>query len=170
MNKHIKIRKETEADIPFIRSVTEAAFKTAEHSSHTEHWIIDALRRNDQLTISLIAELDNKIVGHVAISPVTIASGEKDWYGLAPISVLPEYQGQGVGALLMQKALADIKGTGAGGCVVLGDPNYYGKFGFKARSEIFYVGVPPQYFQVLSFKDQFPSGDVHYHESFSATE
>jgi putative acetyltransferase len=91
------IRKETNADIDVITHVTIAAFKTLPISNHTEQYIINALRAAEVLTISLVAEIDGQIVGHIAFSPVTISSGAKDWYGLGPISVLPGYQKQGIG-------------------------------------------------------------------------
>nr|MBP9942563.1 N-acetyltransferase [Comamonas sp.] len=99
MNLHI--RHERPQDIATITALTAAAFASQEHSSHTEQFIVNALRRSQQLTISLVAVLDEDIVGHVAASPVTISSGAQGWFGIGPISVWPDRQGQGIGSALM---------------------------------------------------------------------
>ena len=97
MNPKIVIRSETDADARAIAEVTEAAFETLEISNHTEQFIIEALRAAQALTVSLVAEVRGRVVGHIAFSPVSISDGTRDWYGLGPASVLPEYQRQGIG-------------------------------------------------------------------------
>ena len=164
----VKIRKELQTDKSAISSVTEAAFKEASHSSHTEHFIVNALRKNNVLTISLVAEASGAIIGHVAISPVSISDGAKKWFGLGPISVLPKHQRQGIGSQLMKQVLSELKDLGASGCVVLGDPNYYGRFGFKVDPNLVFPGVPSEYFQALSYTSEIPQGEVAYHEAFNA--
>lgn len=167
MNLHI--RQERPQDISTITALTAAAFASQEHSSHTEQFIVNALRRSQQLTISLVAVLDEDIVGHVAASAVTISSGAQGWFGLGPISVWPDRQGQGIGSALMQAALAELQQLGAMGCVVLGDPGYYSRFGFAVHPGLELPGVPPQYFQALSFGTALPQGTVQYHAAFEAT-
>ncbi|KAF9313253.1 hypothetical protein BG003_005467 [Podila horticola] len=169
MNTNITIRNEQPTDIDSITQLTEAAFKTEAHSSHTEQFIVNALRRAEQFTISLVAVAGDTVVGHVAISPVTISSGAAGWYGLGPISVSPEHQGQGIGSKLMKAALVELQRLDGLGCVVLGNPAYYGRFGFKAEPGLVLPGVPPEYFQALSFGSELPSGTVRYHEAFDAT-
>jgi predicted N-acetyltransferase YhbS len=164
----ITVRKERLADVDDIRRVTEAAFRSMQHTTRTEQFIIDELRRCNQLTISLVAEDGGAIVGHVAISPVTISSGVAGWYGLGPISVAPNRQGRGIGAMLMKAALAELQRIGGAGCVVLGDPLYYGRFGFEP-SGLELPGVSPEYFQALTFGTEVPAGSVRYHEAFDAT-
>jgi putative acetyltransferase len=166
----IAIRDEQAADIDTITRLTEAAFQSKGYSSHTEQFIITALRRCDQLTVSLVAVAGDTIVGHVAISPVTISSGATGWYGLGPIAVWPDRQGQGIGSKLMKAALAALQRHGGRGCVVLGNPAYYGRFGFKAYPGLELPGVPPEYFQALSLNGELPVGIVRYHEAFDATE
>ncbi|MEX0662951.1 MAG: N-acetyltransferase [Balneolaceae bacterium] len=163
-----QIRNEAPSDAKHIHQVTELAFKDAPHSDHTEQFIVKSLRESGALTVSLVAELEGEIIGHVAISPVSITDGSDDWYGLGPISVLPEYQGKGVGSKLMKRALADLDAKGALGCVVLGDPAYYARFGFKVIEGLTFPDVPPEYFQALSFNENFPQGDVTYQKAFSA--
>ena len=167
MNLHI--RQERPQDIATITALTAAAFASQEHSSHTEQFIVNALRRSQQLTISLVAVLDEDIVGHVAASPVTISSGAQGWFGIGPISVWPDRQGQGIGSALMQAALAELQQLGAMGCVVLGEPGYYSRFGFAVHAGLELPGVPPQYFQALSFGTALPQGTVQYHAAFEAT-
>lgn len=85
-------------------------------------------------------------------------------------SVLPGRQGQGIGSRLMKAALAELRNQGAAGCVVLGDPGYYGRFGFNTCAGLELPGVPQEYFQALSFGADLLTGTVQYHESFDATE
>lgn len=167
---NINIRSEQPADIPAIEELTIAAFLDAPHTSHTEQHIVNALRQAGMLTLSLVAEAAGEIVGHVAVSPVTISDGRAGWYGLGPISVTPRLQGQGIGSQLMRRALADLRELGATGCVLLGDPGYYGRFGFRAEPGLVLPGVPPEYFQALSFGGAIPAGTVSYHEAFNAQE
>lgn len=109
----MKIRKEDPADASAIEAVTIAAFQSAAYSSHTEQFIVRALRESGQLTVSLVAEDNGSVIGHVAVSPVTISSGATKWYGLGPISVVPERQGQGIGAQLMERALMELQALAA---------------------------------------------------------
>ncbi|HBP49391.1 GNAT family N-acetyltransferase [Pseudomonas sp.] len=165
---HMTISKERPQDIEAISRLTEAAFRNEEYSSHTEHFIVNALRRTGQLSISLVAAEHDEILGHVAISPVSISSGVTGWYGLGPISVRPDRQGKGIGSALMKAALQQLRQQGAAGCVVLGDPAYYGRFGFKAHPGLELPDVPPEYFQALSFTGELPVGVVKYAAAFDA--
>jgi putative acetyltransferase len=162
------LRKETAADIEAITEVTIAAFLNHPISNHTEQFIIKALRDADSLTLSLVAEIDERVVGHIAFSPVTISEGTKDWYGLGPISVLPEYQRQGIGKSLIKKGLSLLKDIGGQGCTLVGDPNYYNRFGFRNYPELVHEGVPQEVFLVIPFNEKVPQGTVVFHEAFLA--
>tara|TARA_R110000787_G_C13221523_1_gene426230 strand:- start:128 stop:634 length:507 start_codon:yes stop_codon:yes gene_type:complete len=164
----ISIRKEHSSDVQSIYEVTVAAFLEAPHTDHTEQFIVKALRESGALSISLVAEDEGNIVGHVALSPVTISDGVDSWYGLGPISVLPNNQSKGIGSKLMNAAIQELKNIKAKGCVLLGDPNYYHRFGFKPKESLALPDVPPEYFQALLFQGESPQGIVTYHESFSA--
>lgn len=168
MKLEIVIRTETSADIDAITNVTSAAFETLEISNHTEQFIIQALRAAKALTVSLVAELDGRVVGHVAFSPVTISDGTQDWYGLGPVSVLPEYQRNGVGKALIQQGLSRLKDLNAQGCCLVGHPDYYKRFGFKNMPGFVHEGVPPEVFLALSFDGNIPQGTVVFHEGFKA--
>ena len=164
----INIRLEKSSDIQIIHEITVAAFLDAPHTDHTEQFIVKALRDSGALALSLVAEDSAQIVGHVALSPITISDGSKDWYGLGPISVIPNEQGKGIGSKLMHAALAELKSLKANGCVLLGDPNYYHRFGFEPMAALVLPDVPPEYFQALLLQGTHPKGTVTYHESFSA--
>ena len=164
----IKIRREVPSDVAAVEVLTGAAFLKAQHTSHTEQFIIHALREAGQLSLSLIAEDGGAVVGHVAVSPVSISDGSDGWYGLGPISVAPGRQGQGIGSQLVEQTLVELRELGASGCVLLGDPGYYGRFGFKAVPALILPDVPPEYFQAISFRDAVPAGIVSYHEAFNA--
>lgn len=168
MNPKIVIRGETGADVDAIRDVTVSAFETLEVSSHTEQFIVAALRAAKSLTVSLVAEVDGRVVGHIAFSPVTISDGTKSWYGLGPVSVLPEYQRQGIGKALIEEGLSRLKSLNARGVCLVGHPGYYRKFGFENVSGFVHEGVPQEFFFALSFDGHIPRGTVAFHEAFKA--
>jgi putative acetyltransferase len=163
------IRPETPADAAAIATVTTAAFLNAPHTAHTEAFIVNALRRAGALSVSLVAEQGDELVGHVATSPVLVSDGTPGWHGLGPISVLPALQGQGIGSALMHAALQALRDQGAAGCMLVGDPVYYRRFGFRNEPRLVYPDIPQEYFMVLSFTDVVPQGTVMFHEAFGAT-
>ncbi len=168
MNPKVIIRRETDADVGAIAEVTVAAFKTLEVSNHTEQFIIAALRIAKALMISLVAEVDGRVIGHIAFSPLTLSDGTRNWYGLGPVSVLPEYQRQGIGKALIREGLSRLKDMNAQGCCLVGHPDYYRKFGFKTISGLVHEGVPQEVFFALSFDGRYPQGIVTLHEGFKA--
>jgi putative acetyltransferase len=162
------IRNELESDFEAISAVTKAAFANHPHSNHTEQYIVNALRAANALTISLVAEVGGRVVGHIAFSPVTISDGSQNWYGLGPISVLPEFQKQGIGKSLIHEGLSLLKALGAKGCVLVGDPNYYERFGFRNLPDLILDGVPQEYFLALTFEQNRARGVVVFHQGFTA--
>lgn len=166
---NIVIRNETSADIGAIDEVTVAAFKTLAVSDQTEQFVIVALRAAGALTVSLVAELDGRVVGHIAFSPVTISDDTPGWYGLGPVSVLPEHQRQGIGTALIEEGLSRLKDLGAHGCCLVGHPEYYGRFGFQNTPGLGVEGAPAEAFFALSFDGHMPQGKVGFHEGFMAT-
>ena len=121
-----------------------------------------------QTTVSLIAEVDGHVVGHIAFSPVTISDGTQNWYGLGPVSVLPEHQKKGIGKSLILKGISCLKGLNAKGCCLVGHPDYYRKLGFKNVSGLVHEGVPQEVFLAMSFDGQIPQGTVNFHDGFKA--
>lgn len=168
MNPKVVVRAETDADVRAITEVTTAAFKTLAISNHTEQFIVAALRAARALAVSLVAELDGRVIGHIAFSPVTLSDGTRNWYGLGPVSVLPEYQRQGIGKALIREGLARLKDMGAHGCCLVGHPDYYRKFGFENVPGLVLEGVPQEVFFALSFDGHIPQGTVTFHEGFKA--
>jgi putative acetyltransferase len=165
----IVIRNEIKSDIKAISEITKAAFDTLPISNHTEQFIIDALRDANVLSVSLVAVSGNRVVGHIAFSPVTISDGSYEWYGLGPISVLPELHKQGIGKSLMQEGLARLKSMGAKGCILVGDPGYYERFGFRSPKDLVIEGVPQQFVLALPLEESRAGGTVVFHEAFAAT-
>ncbi|MCC8947638.1 putative acetyltransferase [Bradyrhizobium sp. USDA 4518] len=166
----MQIKDERPEDAAAISRITAAAFATAPHSSGTEARIVEALRQADALTISLVAVSDDgSIFGHVAFSPVRIEGVVGRWYGLGPVSVAPDLQRQGTGGALIRAGLARLAAMNADGCVLLGDPAYYSRFGFVSDPALTYGGEPSPYFQRLVLKGDPPKGDVKYHAAFDVT-
>ncbi|EYF05402.1 GNAT family N-acetyltransferase [Chondromyces apiculatus] len=162
------LRDEHPGDEAAIFSLVTSAFAEAAHSSHTEPFIVDALRASGALSISLVAVEDGEIAGHVAFSEVAIDRERCGWFGLGPVAVHPTWQRRGIGRALIQEGLARLEAQGAEGCVVLGDPAYYGRFGFAADGRLTFAGAPAVYFQALSFRGAVRHGAVTYHAAFEA--
>jgi putative acetyltransferase len=118
------IRTERPTDAAAVRAVVAAAFPTA-----LEAALVDGLRATGRLAISLVAEMEGEVIGHIAFSPVT-AGPAKDGLGLAPLAVHPSHQRQGIGVGLVRAGLEACRGAGCGFVVVLGDPDYYRRCGF----------------------------------------
>lgn len=128
------IRSETPKDFEQITILNDLAFKRP-----NEGLMISALRKNNKFIpeLSLVAEIDSKIVGHILFFPLNIISGEKNYevLSLAPLAVLPEYQKKGIGKELVTEGLKKSKDMGYKAIVVLGHPTYYSKFGFEPASK-----------------------------------
>ena len=162
------IRNEKKSDIEVISEITIAAFKNCPHGNHTEQFIISALRAANALAVSLVAEIEGRVVGHIAFSPVTISGHSCDWYGLGPVSVLPDYQKQGIGKSLVHEGLRLLRASGAKGVVLVGEPKYYERFGFRNLPDLILEDVPQEYFLALPFGENKSRGVVVFHEAFNA--
>lgn len=162
----MEIRRERQTDLYAIEALITEAFAAAEHKSGNEARVVDQLRSASALTLSLVADDGADVVGHAAFSPVTINGRSAGWFGLGPVAVRPDRQKNGIGDALISEGLAQLVAYGAAGCVVLGDPNYYGRFGFKPATALLYPGPPAEYFQVLAFGGGVPAGNVAYHPAF----
>lgn len=165
----ITIRPETPSDEDAIEQVTRRAFLSHPYSHQTEQFIIRALRADHALSVSFVAEEAGRVVGHIALSPVTIDDGVSGWYGLGPISVEPDLQRRGIGRALMEKSLAELRKIGANGCVLVGDPAFYIRFGFVNNSALVLEGVPQEFFLSLSLGTSSARGNVQFHPAFHAT-
>jgi putative acetyltransferase len=167
----VEIRNETSADREAIRALVYAAF--CGHPQHepgsepVEQRIVDALRDAGALTLSLVAESNGDVIGHVAFSPVAIAGASAGWYGLGPVAVRPDRQRQGVGAALIEDGLIRLRDLRASGVVLVGEPDYYGRFGFRGDPNLTLPGVPAEYLLCLPLGHGVPKGVVTYHEAFA---
>lgn len=162
----VTLRPEEPRDTADIFTLTEAAFAPMPFSDGSEPGIIDQLRIDGDLTLSLVAEDGTRIVGHIAISPVTISDGSRDWFGLGPVSVTPDLQKQGIGGKLIKRAIADMRQRGARGIVLLGSTEYYPRFGFEHDPQLTYPGPPAEFFQRLVLDGDAPRGTVAYAPAF----
>ncbi len=162
----INIRPERPDDEAAIHDVTEAAFATLDISDGSEPAIIERLRAAGALSLSLVAEQHGRVVGHIAFSPVRMSGGQTGWYGLGPVSVLPDRSRRGIGAALIIAGLDALRAERAAGVVLVGHPEYYPRFGFRNSSELTCSDGPPEAFFVLPFKGQEPAGTVEFHEAF----
>jgi putative acetyltransferase len=162
------IRPEIPSDEIAIEQVTRRAFLSHPYSHQTEQFIIRALRENHALSVSLVAEDAGRIVGHIALSPVTISDGTAGWYGLGPLSVEPEWQRRGIGRALMEKGLAELRKIEANGCVLVGDPAFYTRFGFASNRDLVLEGVPQEFVLSLSLGTSSAQGNVQFHPAFQA--
>lgn len=162
----ITIRPEAPGDEETIFALTEAAFAEMKHSDGDEQQLVNRLRDDGDLVLSLVAEDGERIVGHIAFSRVTISDGAEDWYGLGPVSVWPADQRLGVGSALIRRGIADLRERGAKGIVLLGSPEYYRRFGFSHEPQLTFPGPPAEYFQTLVLEGDLPSGEVTYARGF----
>jgi putative acetyltransferase len=160
------IRDERPEDADTIFNITEVAFRDMPHSDGDEQHLVNALRADGALTLSLVAELEGAAVGHIAFSAVTINGDAGHWYGLGPVSVLPELHNQGIGSALIREGLTRLEALGAEGCVLLGHADYYPRFGFVADPELTYGDRVTPNFMRLVIKGDAPKGKVAYHPAF----
>jgi len=164
----MEIRSEQPEDLHEIHKLTTDAFAPMSYSDGTEPTIIDNLRAAGDLTVSLVAIKSDALVGHVAFSPVSIGEFTQAWYGLGPISVRPDLQRTGIGSALINEGLRILEGMGADGCALIGDPNYYCRFGFVSDGSIHYQNLPDELVQWKSFGGRRPRGLLVYSPGFNS--
>jgi len=163
---NILIRPETPADHTAIHDVTERAFATMPYSDGDEQELIDKLRESEVLSISLVAESDGEVAGHIAFSPASAADGSQGWFALGPVAVEPKLQRQGVGKKLIRQGIELLGKLNASGCVLVGDPNYYSYFGFKPFPQFCPEGQPAEFFMILPLAIAKPESVIRFHSLF----
>lgn len=164
----ITIRTERPGDAGAIGDLTTRAFATAPHASGTEAAIVAALRASSRMALSLVAEADGQIVGHVAFSPARIGAAS-GWLALGPVSVTPQRQRQGIGSALITEGLKRLRSAGGQGVVLLGDPRYYGRLGFAADPGLNCPGTPAEFLLRMVWRGTAPSGRVWFDPAFDAS-
>ncbi|HVJ42564.1 MAG TPA: N-acetyltransferase [Dongiaceae bacterium] len=179
----ISLRLARPEDDRAIRDVIYAAFQNHPHhapgATPSEHLIAGQLRDAGILTLSLVAERGREIVGHLAVSPVEISGGDADrpgpkqsdpsvpgWYGLGPVAVAPRCQNCGIGSAMVRHGVDVLHQQQAAGLVVLGEPHFYHRFGFRAENCLTLPGIPPAYFMALPICGTLATGIVKYHPAF----
>ncbi len=163
----MRIRDERPEDEETIGQITTAAFANMPFADGDEADLIEKLRATGGLTISLVAESDGKTVGHISFSPVRVNGRDGPWYQLAPVSVVPEFQGRGIGSALIVAGIERLKALGAETCMVLGHEDYYPRFGFENVGELSdnYPHRNPNFMRLV-LKGEAPTGKVTYHPAF----
>jgi putative acetyltransferase len=159
------IRAEHPSDDPAINDLTERAFMGKPYSEGTEAPIIRLLRQSGDLALSLVAEENGAIIGHIAFSPIRIGS-HQNWFGLGPLAVEPLRQRAGIGTSLIKNGLEMLKERGAAGVALIGNPDVYRSSGFASDGRLTYKGLESRYVQRIVFSGVDPEGEIHYADAF----
>ena len=162
------IRPEHPDDYTAIYDVTKRAFAAMPFSDGDEQELIGRFRNAGVLALSLVTEMDGGIVGQITLTPAFAADGSPGWFALGPIAVAPEFQSKRIGGNLIDAAIAWLRAQDAAGCVLVGNPNYYSRFGFAQYSTLAPEGEPAEYYQILPLRVQEPSVVVGFHPLFYA--
>lgn len=165
----VTLRPETLADVQPIADLTTAAFSGKPYSDGTEAALIDALRREGVLALSLVAEGAGQRLGHVALSPAEPVTDSGRWFALGPIAVAPSAQGKGIGAALIRAAQSWMAGQGALGCILIGSTGYYPRFGFLPRPDLAPEGEPAAHFMVWKCTASAPDVVIRFHPALQSS-
>ncbi len=160
------IREEADGDIEAICTVVRKAFAEAPGGGSLENRTLESLRDDRALALGLVADVDGRIAGHVAFSVARPSRDGDGWYVLGLMAVDPDDQGRGVGSALVHAGLRLLQEREANGCVVLGEPGYYSRFGFRADPLLTLPGAPEGMFQALRLTDAASAGEVVLHPAF----
>ncbi len=164
----LTIRPETPADHAAIHDLTRRAFAPMPYAGGDEQDLIDKLRDAGALALSLVAEQDGAIVGHIAFSPAYPADGTLGWFALGPVSAEPALKHRGIGSALIKRGIALLIEQNAAGCVLTGNPAYYHRFGFLPFPALCPEGQPAQFFQILPLRITAPDSIIAFHPLFSS--
>ena len=160
------LRDERPGDADAIRALVAAAFAPMDYSDGSEPEIVDRLRADGELLVSCVAGRDGQILGHVAASPARLG-GQAGWVGIGPVAVHPDHQRQGIGGAMMRHVLDRLRAAPAArGVVLIGDPNYYGRFGFVAECGVTWRDIPTEYVQRLTLSGPEAAGEITYARAF----
>jgi putative acetyltransferase len=167
MSTDVTIRPEHDRDHGVIGDVIRAAFAGMPYADGDEAELVEALRRDDALSVSLVAEIESTVVGQIAFSPARSSDASERWYALGPVAVLPAHQRTGVGSKLVRAGLERIIQLGAHGCILVGNPAYYARFGFQVSPSNTPDGEPAEFFMVKLFGHRQPVGPISFHAAFA---
>jgi len=164
----VAIRNERSSDYAAIRDIVESAFDGMPYADGDEADLVDILRSEGALSLSLVCEIEGTIVGHIAFSPATTHETSSAWYALGPVAVRPDFQGRGIGAALVRTGIGMITDRGADGVILTGDPNYYSRFGFEISPANAPPGEPAEFFMVKAVSGAKVSGPISFHRAFGS--
>lgn len=162
----MEIRKETPADFDAIMNVTLAAARQHQVGKQNGYFTLNALRKAGLLTLSLVAEIEGTIVGHVAFCPVHVSGGDKGWYALGPVSVLPECLSQGIRKAMIAEGLEMLRQMHGKGVALVGDPDYFKPLGFMSAPQMASAKDMADEFLIMSFDDRMPYGRFEFPDGF----
>ncbi len=165
------VRDESADDVSAVFAVNRAAFEGPEEAT-----LVDRLRTSAAPIVSLVAEIQGQVIGHILFSPVSVETGRGDklCLGLGPMAVLPQFQNLGVGSELVERGLERCRVLGASAVFVLGHPDYYPRFGFKSAAPYGFRYKKERFdpfFFVIELEEGFSrsaSGLVRYHPAFDS--
>lgn len=160
------IRDEAQGDASAIHALTARAFSAMPFSDGSEPAIVAALRAQGELSLSLVATDGEQLVGQITFSPVTVDGVHDGWFGLGPVSVQPDRQRSGIGSALIRAGLERLEAMNAKACVLVGNPDYYSRFGFEANVGLIYGDVPAEYIQRLVLAGTAKRGTLQYSPAF----
>lgn len=164
------IRPEISADHAAIHDITKRAFAPMPFAAGNEQDLIDRFRAAGVLALSLVAEAEERgerhVVGQATFTPARAADGSAGWYALGPIAIEPARQGQGIGRALIEAGIAWLWERKAAGCVLVGNPDYYRRFGFQPFPQYCPDGEPAEYYQILPLGGAEPTAIVAFHPLF----
>ena len=163
-----EIRPEQPADIDAIRELVRLAFIGHPYSSGTEPLDRRRPEGGRRLELSLVAEVDGTVVAHIAFSAAGIGDSSCGWFLVGPVAVHPDHQGRGIGRALIEASLDITRSRNARGCVLVGDPALYCRFGFARCPQVTWPGVPDEYVLCLLMSGEDPAGEIAYHPAFLA--
>ena len=160
------IRTEEAKDCEIIYDLTKRAFAPMPFAAGDEQDLINSLRDNGALSLSLVAEYEDQIIGHVAFSPAIAKDDSGPWYGLGPVSVAPEFQSQGVGSALINQGLDMLRKEGTAGCILVGNVDYYKRFGFEQAPTSCPTNEPKDNYMILPMAVSKTSSVIDFHPLF----
>lgn len=163
----VLIRPERPDDHAEIFDVTQRAFAPMPYADGDEQELIGRFRDTGALALSLVAEKDGAVVGQITFTPAFAADDAPGWYALGPVSAAPELQHQGIGSALINAGITWLQEQDAAGCILIGNPAYYCRFGFRPYPELAPAGMPAEFYQILPLRIADPAAIVAFHPLFS---
>lgn len=162
----VELRSERPGDRAHIHALIDDAFRDMPFSEGDEADLVDVLRAQGALVVSLIAELDGTLVGQITFFPAFPADGSPGWYALGPVAVTPRLQRSGIGSKLIRAGLERITELGGAGCILTGDPAYYPRFGFEPAPANAPPEEPAEYFMLKVLRGERPRCTIAFHAAF----